>query len=765
MISDASIQLKQISKNGKPPETRLQGAFETAEIVEQLIDADSKRNYTDAKIKGMIDGNPPYDQAALDENNQSWRCNVNWRIGEAFLNIALSIYWNLTAEGPTKATCLTRWGRDSDQNADWSGIITEEFERLNIEDSTLTNMFRDSQHDMVLYRMGPVMWMDAFDFRAKPIKCSNFLTLDKTKSHIDDWKLVVIRTPYTSDELYACVANEKAATAYGWNVPLAKKVLMEAFPFQSYKRRKDDWAFFQQRIRNNDLHVSMEAESIPVAHVLVKEFAKDGEVEGRISHMMIVEGQTKDEYLYKRVGRYENWRQAICPFYYDTGDGEHHSVKGMGVKAFGALDRINRLMGHEVDLAFIGSALNFQFQTEADKEAMQMMQMGVVNFWPRGINLLTTGNTGQLIAAPGIVRNNLLNTVTSNLSQYRQGLEQEKGNPITAREVNYRAENQNFVSKSSLEYYFEQSDDFYAERFRRAANPNLSEQVYGGRQAIAFQERCFKRGVPKEALQRCYVTATRTVGYGSPDARMQAMMRLLNRYPLYNETGKARILEDITAADVGHSIMRRYIPENEADPHAEFQRSQAQDKVGLIKQGILPVVTPDQNPVIFADTYIMAAAQAQESLQQGANPAEIVAFVDLAGESATYQLQRFANDPMRKQAYDELNKRLQQIAKMNDQLKQQLQQQQEQQGQQQQKTQQAMSDEQIDQFKAQRGEARKDSKAEVDKRTKAQKTAHGMRLKEIETQQRLAINDVSTAQTLQINRVKAAQSSRNGNGK
>lgn len=748
------IQFASIGKSGKPPVSRLEGARETSDIVDQLIQADQKRNHNDAEIKGLIDGNPPYDQAALNEEAQSWRCNVNWRIGESFLNIALSTYWDIISEGPTKATCQTRYGDGNDQMQDWSGIITEEFQRLNDEDSCLTNMFRDSQHDMVLYRMGPVMWHDAHDYRAKPIKCSNFLTLDKTKSHIDEWKLVVIRTNYTADELYGCIHNEKSARQFGWNTTYARKVLQESYPRHKYPRREYDWQYFQQRIRNNDIHMSMEAESIPIAHVFVREFCKEGEVIGRISHMMVVEGQPNDEYLFKRVGRYANWRQVLCPFYYDTGDGEHHSVKGLGVKAFGALDKINRLMCHEVDLGFMGSAINFQFQSAEDKEAMQMMQIGPVNYWPRGISMLQTNNTGNLIAAPGIVRNNLLNTVTSNLSQYRQGLERETGNPITAREVNYRAQNQNFVAKSALSYYFEQLDDFYSERFRRASNPNVSDMVPGGREAKAFQARCKKRNVPMEALQRCYVTATRTVGYGSADERLQVLMRLLARFQLYNETGQQRILEDITSADVGHSLMRRYIPETGSDPSMDFQKSQAQDKVGLIKQGVPPLVTADQNPVIFAETYIMAAAQAFESLQKGGNPAEVAAFVELAGESALRQLKRFENDPMRSQVYKELESRLDQLAQMNDQLKQQLQQQQEQQGAQQDKTQQFLTDEELKTRKNEADISRKERKLQVDLAAKTAKS-----------RQSLAINDLSTAQQLQINRLKATQASKNGKGK
>lgn len=751
------IKLKTLSKNGQPPSTRLEGAAETVAIVEQLIEANERRSYADAKVKGMIDGNPPYDQGALDEAAQSWRNNANWRIGEAFLNIALSIYWDITSEGPTKATCVTEWGESQGQSSDWSGVITEEFERLNKRDASLNNMFRDSQHDMVLYRMGPVMWHDAFDFRAKPVKCANLLTLDGTRSDVNEWKLAVVLSDYSADELYSFIRYPEAATRSGWSVETAKKILMDSVPEESWPHKKQDWAFYQQRIRNNDIYWSMESKSIPVGHVFVKEFAKPGEVDGRVSHFMVVPGVRSENYLFQKIGRYENWRQAICPFYYDTGDGTHHSVKGLGVKAYSALEAINRLMCHEVDLAFIGSAINFQFKTAADKEAMQLMQFGPVNFWPEGVNLLQSNSTGQLIQAPSFIRKDILSTVTANLAQYRQGQEREKGNPRTAREVGLQAENQNFINRSGVTFYFEQEDAFYAERFRRAANPNLTEKNCGGREALEFQRRCFKRGVPKEALQKmASITATRTVGYGSADARLQSLNRLLMRLPLYSEAGRERILEDITSADVGHTLMRRYMPESGSSPSIDFQTDQARDKVALLRLNILPPVMPHQNAVIFAETFIQAAAQSLAGLSEGiGNPVEVVAFVDIAGQAAGMHLQRIEQDETRKQQYDALVERLERIGAMNDELKAQLQQQMQQNGQQQQKTQAALTDEQLKQMKTQSDIARKNQKAQVDMQSKTAKTRFGMQLQAMKEQQNRAIKDITTAQEIELNRLKA----------
>ena len=78
---------------------------------------------------------------------------------------------------------------------------------------------------------------------------------------------------------------------------------------------------------------------IPLADYLVKEF--DGKIthvimldDGRISDARNLEDQDNDGMLFKKVGRYDDFTQVICPFFFDIGTGEWHSIKGLGPKIF-----------------------------------------------------------------------------------------------------------------------------------------------------------------------------------------------------------------------------------------------------------------------------------------------------------------------------------------------------------------------------------------------------------------------------------------------
>lgn len=749
------LPLETISASGDVPSSRLTDARCAYEIVDNLIEANQKRSRGDAKVYGLVSGNPPYNKAELAKNAQAWRCNVNWRIAESFLSLALTAYWDVIAEAPSYAAVRVE-SDDVDKAEEWSGIASEEFDRLNRRDTSLNFMFRRNHHDMVLYRCGPSMFEDAFTFKARPIDCGRLLVPDRTVSCVDEWSMAVVRVQYRVDELFGFIRDPKAATAAGWNVAAVRKALMNAAPETLWPiNRRDDWDWYAQHVRNNDYYFSALSESIPCSHLFFREFPLPDEPEGRITHCILQEQDEIESFLFRKDRRYANWQQIIHPFYYDTGDGTHHSVKGLGIKAFGALETYNRLECHGVDAAFWSSSMHMQAQDANSMENLAVTTMGPYIWHPPGGNFIQQ-QMGQNMDGLLTVKQDLLNTVTSNLAQYRQNLSQEGGNPITAREVNWRAANQSVIGKSGMTWYFEQLDDFWKERHRRVMNQNLSITHADYKEAMEYRNRCTKRGVPEAALRTAEVRATRTVGYGSADERLQAMGRLLARLTLYDEDGRKNILEDITRMDVGPALARRYI-RPDATPSREMQEqsSEAQQNVAVMKTGLEPMVTPSQNPVIFAQVYLVAASQAAASIQQGAKAVDVYAFIDIAGSAIKKQLDRFANDPSRKQAYDQLEAQWKELAKVHDQIAKMIQQQQAQQ-----QAQMAAGVKQFQDAQAKQNAVMSDlqlktMETQAKLRMAQEKTDAMIELKQQKHNQGLALSDASTASKITRETVQA----------
>jgi hypothetical protein len=204
------------------------------------------------------------------------------------------------------------------------------------------------------------------------------------------------------------------------------------------------------------------------------------------------------------------------------------------------------------------------------------------------------------------------------------------------------------------------------------------------------------------------------------------MGRLLQRIPLYDEDGRRKILEDITKMDVGPALARRYI-RPDATPSREIQEqaAEAQQNVAVMKTGLEPMVTPSQNPVVFAQVYLIAANQALKSIPQGGNPLEVYGFVQIAGTAIGKQLQRIAQDPSRKQVFAALEKQWMELGKETMQLKQVIQKQQQQakknQARLQERQQQVMSDAELDRFEVMHKTRLQDTKAQSDMARKDQK--------------------------------------------
>lgn len=734
-----------LGEDGKPPTSCLVEASAAQILCQKLFEASGKRNYTDGQIAGMIDGNPPYDDSELVEAGMAWRSNGNFGIGEAFLNQALTAYWDVVFNAPTYCT-VRLLDPDEAKVEEWSAVVTEEFERFNKADTEATYMFQKSQYDMVLFRHGPVVFFDPLFYKAEPISQENLFVPDGTKANVNSWPYCVIRQTYTVHDLYQFIRNPEMARSRGWNLKVTQDAIRNAMPKEFQNQTKNyDWVEYEKRLRNNDWGYSSVGDVIVVDWVLWREYPKKNEQEGKISIGAITETGNTQDWLFRKENQYDNWRQAVHPFYYDIGHGDHHSVRGMGQKAYRGLESVNRLQNQQCDFAVVAGSLHWQARDAISKEALSVIPMGPMMIHDAGLNFVQTPALGGALESVQVVKQDLIATLASNLSQYKAQLNRQKGNPPTAREIDYRADNDTIVARTAMLRYFEQLDMFWAERYRRVTDPRLTEESLGGPECREFVKRCVDRGVPEKALTKVeWVRATRTVGYGSADARRQAMQNLLMASGMFDEYGRGNILEDWTATQVGTTLTHRYVRKNQAPSRDEQEQlKEAQLQIGLAKTGLVPMMTASQNPAIFATSFVKAAMDAQASVNQGANPQDVFNFVDRIGPAAMQHIQRLKQDKSRQQQGAQLEQALSQVMANHDQLGKQIAQSvaqaRQQQAQMAQQQQAMMSEDALNWRKAQADEA-----------IKTRKIQHTMALNEAKTKQKLATNSIVTQQKMAL---------------
>tara|TARA_R110002020_G_scaffold265840_7_gene480667 strand:+ start:3596 stop:5839 length:2244 start_codon:yes stop_codon:yes gene_type:complete len=743
---NSQVALENITESGGVPESRLNDAKAVLDMVLNMIRADDYRASTRAKVKGLVDGNAPYSANELKRTGQSFRTNVNFREGESFLNMGMSAFFDVFAEVPTYATVRIKHGDVNDSEV-YSRIITEEFDKLQKKDGSFDYLMQLSQHEMVLYGIGPLVFEDTMDWRCKPVKASDLLLPDGTKSNVDDWPMCVVRSTYQVHELYSYIKNSDAAANAGWNVAEAKKAIIKAHP-DSQNSRGNSWESYQQQIRNNDLSFSAKCDTVRVAHVFYREFPTSEHPKGAISHCIVDERNSGNEFLFRKVNRYSKWSEAVHCMYYDKGDGTHHSVKGMGIKMFSALELKNRLKCSLIDAAMARTAIHMEPDSPNALNRINVIQMGPYSIIPPGFKVTQTNSAGVL-DAPLAVERELEGLMQANLSQYRQRLE-KGGNPRTATEIDAIVAQQSVLGKTQLNRYYTQLDTFFAERYRRVSKSNLTKDVPGADEALDFQKRCIERGCPKECLDKVeFVQATRTAGRGSPMERRAIMNQLMSIITMLPETGRKHVLEDHIASLAGYHTLNRYYPTPEEDVDTQEQQQEAAIENASFKSGAVIPIAGGDNHAIHTEVHLQGAGEAAQAAQQGAGDlAEIGAYLNAIIQHTTAHLGELSMDETRKELVKAYAEQLGELQKIVDQIAEEVARQQEEAAQQQQEAQEA----QMQMQALQGGQDPKDQlatmRAERDESRRDMKTKNDMERKSMKTQQDLALKDAKAAQKL-----------------
>lgn len=506
------------------PETRISSASQAKAIYDRLVQADSSRSMKRARVRGLVDGNPPYKQSQLKAEGRDYQCNVNWRMGESYFNNASGAFYDIFSEAPTFATVRLKLPDDNAASYK-SGCATEHFDWLLRGEGCFDYHMQVSQDEMVLFGRGPLVFQDEFDWRPKSVLDGSLRVPDRTKSDTELWELATVEVEYQCHELYEFIIDEKAATEAGWKVQAVKDAIVSAFPRQNSTDQFKTWEWCQQQLKMDALGFSYQANTVRVVHFFFKEFRKKGETKSKISHKIILADSVQQEaqqsasapkleFLFERNRRYDSWHECCHPMYYDHGGGGfHHSVTGMGVKMYGPVEYQNRLLCNLADKAFTPKMMLKPSSESADDEVM-LQQFGEYAVIKPGVEVVQTPISGVMDEAL-VFNREVSGVISSNLSQYRTNLQREKGNPITAREVDQRAAEQARLGKTQLSRYYQQLDYLYAEMYRRATQ-KLIPGTPGYDRAKEFQDRCKASGVTLEELQKVeHVRATRIVGQGS----------------------------------------------------------------------------------------------------------------------------------------------------------------------------------------------------------------------------------------------------------
>lgn len=710
-------------RDGKPPKRRIRSASEAQTIVANLFRANLQRNTMWASIQGQIDGNPPYNPSKLRDMGRASDPNVNTLEAKAIRSSALVPFYDLFAggqryiearlappgavpeddgsyDGSTVATARYNGMSESRYNNasvtstpndpafdetrlfEDSGIVSEEYDRLLRRWSGFENTMYMGLTDFVTFGRMHLPWESYDSWRFRRVAYHRVLTPDGTPIDLEQMELVVVLQNYTVADLYGKIRERASAESAGWDYDETMNAITRAVPVDP--TIPNDPIAVQQMIRDSDIYVSARSATVQTATVLVKEMS------GKWSELVIRRDQipgsvnaTDDvgqnastrapAYMFAAYERYDSLIDCLPSMFFEVADGTWNSASGLGRDIYSLMQLKDRVFCTQAHSVMLRNSLVLQPRQALDKSRLNLLQIGAVTWLPENVEVHQSQILGDIASTIEVSRE-MDRMVEKNTGIYRPTLQQEKGNPDTLGEFQMKFAQATVLSTSAINRFWSQLDRLYSVQWRRVLKCGLRKtpgKTEYEREAQLFVRRCEARGVSRDSLKRLdFIRAFRTVGQGSQAMRQQTLQQLMSLYQLLPANGQENLIEDVIRNAASQHHVERYLPDADRRKLPSDQMAYALLENSALKLNAPVSWTPSQNNVIHTQTHLQAGAQAAAATQQGADPHEVVGFIDAIGAHVAVHLQRLQQDPTAKDAFRVLEGQWKQLAAVNDKLKQ-----------------------------------------------------------------------------------------------
>jgi hypothetical protein len=579
--------------DGSAPAKRVSNVEAARQIYDDCVLDAEPISRVRARIRGLVDGNPPYDPAELRRLGQGWRTNFNAREAEAIIDTNAAALWEMQHDTFVVARFSAvdpMYGYSPDNGLDYGDILAQEYTRvLKSWDQwpTYTDLVI---HDALESGAGAMMWVDETGVLPKWYNISNFTFPKKATSSLSDLDFFFLRDEIPLHRFFAVTESPELASEEGWNVDAAKQYLIQSFGFGANpgssnpddEYRMSGWEAVQQMIKNNDSLVQRQQfEGVKVVHMFVREVSGDR----GITHLIFTEDDVSsssldrkftddpnDEmsfassFLFERQSKYEKISHVLWWLLYSYGDGFLNSVKGLGHRITPHCEVSNRLICSTFDSGMLSSSLLLKPTTSVDFSKVSVLRVGPFTYMPENMEAVQTSFNPRVDALL------MLRDMSSSVLNNNTGVFRTRGeNPLrreggkTAREVMAEEQKEARFEKNQAAFFYSQWDLFHREVFRRLCSGESTSLLTDETEreiALQFQSRVVSRGVPFEVLtpDLWEVTAERAIGLGSAGVRLDVTGQLLSIRGMMPEENQVHAVREFIAARVGAHHVDRFLP-------------------------------------------------------------------------------------------------------------------------------------------------------------------------------------------------------------
>lgn len=735
--------LATIPEHGPAPEQRIKSATDARKLSDGLKQEDLGPAYTRSLVNGLVGGALPFTNVPPD---LAFIPNINFMEGAAMIETSRVPYYQLLNVENYAEVKVTH-DPDNPDREKWQGYIQTFFhEMINRWGLEWFWEFQRKDYEMLKHGIGPIMFEDYPNWRFRSLDAGALKVPKSSPSCLNK------RIPYSAiyhnervHTLWEKIKDADAASKVGANVTNIRSAIMYAMKGANTLQ---SWDYYERILDARDLSASFsDGDIVPCVTILNKEFS------GKVSRLTFTEASfsTPDErdnnltedsggFLYSAIGKYDDYAQCVIVFFHELGDrGTWESVKGLGAKAFRHLTVSNQQKCRMLAAVEMSTGLTIQIGDTRSKDAMQLIQRGMVTYIPPGVKVIQQPQQAGFLDGPITVDRVLSNHLANNLGQFNPrniSREDGKGEMPTATQVNNQVAKEASLSQGQISLHYTTLDAMFSEMFRRATMKGTTDE-----EAKRFQKQCTDAQVPKEALQNCIVRTNRISGYGSAQMRQLSDDQMLKSGAVaaMSPQGQQNFWRYYTGGVKGADKIESFFPieqlPNRDDVDAEMEN-------GLIASGRTPVLYG--NDVVHVQSHLgdtaRTLAPVEQAIQQGQNDPEqlqkAIEYLGIMGPHLEAHIGRMQSDPHRKQDAKLFQDKLNQLVAFNGKLHGAVRDAQRQQSINQQEQARATSLGALDQAKvrsAQADDQIKAMKAKSDIQRKDAKTANDLRLKTIST--------------------------------
>jgi len=626
---------------------RIRTAEEAQAICSRMWIDDQIGSINRGRLKGMIDGEPPYLRDDLRRNGQLYRCNINWMGARSALNNARSLYVDLL-NSVAQFIALEFPGTVDPTNAnEWGIIIAEEFTR------TLRN-WREFQFQVdrlvdqfVGYGAGFAYHESPRDWRWISAGLGDILFPRSTKSNEEYVDIVMMRRPYFLYELVEKIADPKIAKAAGWNVEWVKDGLKKAQG--NDPRLGNDWETQEKELFEATYYYAYGSknEMVWCDHLYVRE------MDGGYTHQIVLT-EKGGGFLFEKINEFENASDFFTIFTNGGGNGDIHGQRGMLFDIFPQTQAINQIQCQMVDNLRLSMSMMLQASSEEALQDLAMIDFGPFKILPPKVQIAEVNLSPPNQDALSVL-NYLSNQQASNTGQY-SALTAGSAilNAPTAQQGRMATANDNTLSQSQTNVFYTSWTHLLRRTYKRLTLPDWQAGEPGGAEALEFQKRCYARGVPlpTEKLNVLSspidVQAVRAVGYGSPANRIQVQMQLMQLAGQMSPVAQNELMRNITASLGNGRMADIYFPRTTTLPSQVEDEKIAELENSLMRLGQQQSVFG--NNLVHATAHTAAIVQMMtEALQGQVQPQAIVTFLQPAIQHTQMHVQLLAKDHINQQ--------------------------------------------------------------------------------------------------------------------